>query len=148
MTTAARVQQYLGQVAEAITEHGLVIQAVVGKPVESFSYTVGRTENSLPELWIGTMHPAQAHMLLTALVDTDAHEPGFIDCGMTVRLLLRGPVDLDAAEVGVARGLYGFEPDAIEVLQVLWPDLDGVFPDAEGYDQVCFPQRLLPLATP
>lgn len=148
----ARVQAYLGDVASAMAEHGYTLQAVFGsRPGDAFTYTVGLTGVGLPELWLGTLAPEQAGAILRELVDRirEAHptggslEPGPIDAGFTVGFRLRGPVDPVEAQVGLARQMHPLSE--VSVMQVLWPDDAGRFPDEAAYDAGRFPQRLLPV---
>jgi hypothetical protein len=64
-----------------------------------------------------------------------------VDAGFSVPFRLRGPVT--GAEVYIAERL---QPDLpVTVLQVLWPDPAGRFPDEPGYDHAGFPQQVLDL---
>ncbi len=139
----------LGKLAELIAEHGWAVQGVFGDTRDSvFSYTVGLSERSLPEFWLGTLDPRQAQPILNNLARLalsrgrlPVDEP--IDIEWSIPFRLRGPVDKQASEAFAAKALYGWE--AVEVVQVLWADRQGRFPDEEGYDGEGFPQRLLPL---
>lgn len=140
----AAMDAYLGRVAALIDEHGVMLQAVFGDSVaDAFTYTVGLTGRGLPELWLGTLAPEQAGPILNAAAKQTALEPGPLDLGFSVPFRIRGPVDVDEAAVGVARQMHPLSD--VVVLQVLWPDEAGLFPDEPGYDER-FPQRVLPLA--
>lgn len=144
---------YLAHIADLIAERGWAVQAVAGDSFDAtFSYTVGLTAKGLPELWIATLHPKQAALLLNTLGDKAVAEGALplgvpLDIDWSVPVRLRGPVAVDTAEVFVASAVY---PDAqVTVVQVLWPDDAGVFPDEVGYNERRYPQRLLgPRVTP
>jgi hypothetical protein len=140
---------YLAHIADLIEGRGWAVQGVAGRSMQdSFSYTVGLTAKDRPELWCATLHPKQATLLLNALGDKALEAPlpvGVdIDIDWSVPVRLRGPVAVDEAEVFVASSIYPDHP--VTVMQVLWPDSHGVFPDEDGYDRARYPQRVLPLA--
>lgn len=144
------VDGYLQQVVDLIDKHGWAVQGVFGQDHawEAFSYTVGLTAEGLPELWIGSLGPTQSTPILNALAERlvteralPADEP--VDVGYSVPFRIRGPVEYSAAEAFVAGRLY--DDANVTVLQVLFPDAAGVFPDEDGYDNARFPQRVLPL---
>jgi hypothetical protein len=137
-----------------IDQYGWGVQGVFGeKPEEMFHYTVGLHGKGLPELWVGTLAPSQAQPLLNQIARllVDAGEPPAddqtIDVGWSIAFRLRGPVDFTASEAFTARRLAGEEP---LVMQVLWPDSEGRWPDkaSAAYDSGHYPQRVLPLVTP
>lgn len=142
--------EYLTGLEELVAEHGFAVQGVFGDTAdESFSYTVGMTKAGLPELWIATLDPRMAAQLLNALgalqLSSDKPLEGEVDCGWTVPFQVRGPVDVEAASVGVALKLYP-HPQLVTVSQVMFPDPAGRFPDDEaGYDFASLPQRVLAL---
>lgn len=146
----AAMDAYLGRVASIIDEHGVMLQVVFGDSVaDAFTYTVGLTGRGLPELWLGTLAPAQAGPILNAAAKKQrarggAFQPGRLDLEFSVDFRVHGPVDVDEAAVGVARQMHPLSD--VVVLQVLWPDEAGLFPDEPGYDERRFPQRVLPLA--
>jgi hypothetical protein len=143
--------EMLGRLAEMVSRSGWALQGVFGDTVESvFTYTVGLTEAGLPELWLGSLDPRQAGAVLNGLAvmhlaaaadgGLPVGEP--VDCEFSVRFRLRGPVQARAGETFAAFQMYGEE--AVSLLQVLWPDAAGKYPDEWGYDHAAFPQRLLP----
>lgn len=140
----------LGALAEMVERSGWALQGVFGDTVESvFTYTVGMTERGLPELWIGSLDPSQGGAILNDLGRLHvAREGGLqpgepVDAEWNVPFRLRGPVDPRAGTALAAFGMYGEE--AVTMLQVLWADGSGRFPDEDGYAHDVFPQRLLPL---
>ena len=152
--TADPLGEYVARMAEIIAEKGWAVQAVgAATAPESFCYTVGLAQRGLPELWLGTLAPAQAGGILNAVAQAAIDGavvllPGaIVDVAYSTPFRLRGPVDPEAAEAFVALRLQGDLPGIpgvpVRVLQVLWPDQEGLFPDDPGYDQARFPQRLL-----
>lgn len=148
----ARVEAYLGESARILAEHGWMVQSVFGtRPDAGFAYTVGLTGAGLPELWLGTLAPEQAAVILNTAAAQQldravAFQPGRLDLEFSVEFRVHGPVDPDAAQVGMARQMHPLSD--VAVLQLLWPDESGLFPDEDGYDMSRFPQRVLPLAPP
>lgn len=147
-----RVDPYLARIAGLMEEYGWAVQAVFGAtPADAFSYTVGLTGKDLPELWLGTLAPAQAQAILNdaaaVLVERGPLPAPFAGAleGMTwgVEFRLRGPCDPEAAQVNVAETLQPMSE--VVVCQLLWPDDVGRYPDEDGYDGERYPQRLLPL---
>lgn len=138
-----------------IDEHGWACQNVFppdgGGPEDSFTYTVGLTRKDLPELWLGTLAPNQASMILNAVarhtVDHGPVEPGTLALeDWSVPFRIHGPCDVDSAEAFLARRMHADLPTEVLIMQVLWPDEAGRFPGEADYDETKFPQRLLPLA--
>lgn len=154
VASTERIGEFLASVAERVREHGWIVQGVVGEePSETFGYTVGLHAKGLPELWIGTLNPTTQgadvlNDIAAAAVGGLPLEVGLVgrtaaDWQMPLRLV--GPVDLDDAGVNVAK-VFAREDsndEPLQVLQVLWPDADGRFPDEDGYDHDAFPQRVL-----
>ena len=141
---------YLEACRDKITEHGWMVQGVfptVDQPGQGYSYTVGLTAVGQPELWVATLDPTIATRLLNSVasrfLDGARFQPGdvLVLPDWSVRFKLRGPVVTDT--VGVAHAVYPEE--SLLVWQVLWPDVDVVFPDEDGYDGARVPQELLPL---
>lgn len=148
--------RYWNEMAGMIARVGWAVQGVFGEtPEDMFSYTIGLTDKGLPELWIGTLGPQQSQPVLNGLAELALSRHGRgealpigepIDAEYSVPFRLRGPVDVEAAE---AFGAVRWAIDKpVTLLQVLWPDNEGRFPDQDGYDQGHFPQRVLPLAAP
>lgn len=146
-----RLDAYMVKMMDGIHEHGWMIQGVFGTADDpgSFSYTAGLTGTGHPELFIDTLAPNQAGGILNAvarLVRDDKLTPRQgeqFDAEYSCPFAWHGPIDADEAEVNTTRSIYGRD---ITVWQVLWPDTEGRFPGADGYDDDRFPQRLMPLA--
>ncbi len=151
MTDPRWMARYLKRVQAVADRHGHALQVVRGDSViEHFAYTVGLTPQARPELWIGSLSVNQSGELLNDLVrnqPSDAFVHGALLLGgprWSVSVRIRGPVDMDAADISVATRMYPDLP--VSCMQVLWPDPAGLYPDDVGYDLARFPQRLLPLA--
>lgn len=145
-----RIRLYLTKTRMMIEEHNWIVQGVLpdddtdNSPL--FSYTVGLTAVGMPELFMSSIAVTQAHHahhILNAVAEQAYAGYAFsddelVDAAHSVLFKIRGPVDA-AEDIGVANSLY----DDVVVLQVLWPDTDGRYPDQLGYNQDRFPQRLL-----
>lgn len=139
---------YLDQITGIIGAHGHANQLVVGDgDADSYTYTVGLTAQGRPELWIATVDRRWGLLLndLVAKEPPEAFIHGAVLGGdrWTFPVRLRGPVDTEAADIGVVEHLYPDSP--VTCLQVLWCDPAGRYPDEDGYDE-SWRQRLLPLA--
>lgn len=148
--SAANLDAYLAMVRTKIDDEALVVQHVLpaGGGPGGYSYTLGLTDEALPELWIDGLRPKHAAQILedVAVKATvgGGVEPGVVDVGWSTPLRIRGPVAVEEAEVFVASQMWP-HPYVVSVMQVCWPDTAGRFPDDDGYDGARFPQRLLGL---
>lgn len=119
-----------------IREFGWMVQGVF--PTEQdqgvcFGYTIGLTEAGLPELLIsGNLSPEALKSILNLAAQRhirDEIQPGEELTGLantSLRVLTCRP----DAPVQQARNLYG---KRVRVLQLIWPDKQGRFPDEEGF---------------
>ena len=134
-----------------IAAHRIHITAVGGDADHlPFAYTAGLTPFYLPELWcsalgglaqVGAVLNAAAAAAFDAVEDGGLRE-GLLELDYSVPFKVRH-VRTDAARVNLTRALY---PHAVLLVsQVLWPDVDGRYPDERAYDRARFPQDLLPL---
>ena len=141
---------FVVQIMDKITEYGWAVQGVFGTDGDPscFSYTVGLTSMDKPELFLDALNPRQATGVLNAVatrVRDNALDPalgGTFDAEFSCPFQWRGPIDPEWAEANLAHTIYG----EITLFQVLWPDVDGLFPTDSGYNVERFPQRLMPLA--
>lgn len=136
-----RVTHFLDQEQGVIAEFGHAVRSVF--PVEdntgpAFAYTVGRALKDKPDLLItGNLHPNAATALLNMVAAQMDDDSGIGHCVSRVKspgaeygVQLIPVTDLAAAEMTGAIQ-YG----ATEAFQVVWPDMDGVFPWEPRYDR-------------
>lgn len=141
------MEEHLAKVRENILKYGWHVTGVVD--IEPFTYTVGLTRfEGHPELIITSLDPQQAQPVLNILgqlVQAGRRlQPGVLhgeqspltgyDCWLI-------PVDdWESHPLAVAHAIYGRE---ITALQMVWPDVNGLFPWQEGYNHAGCPQPLL-----
>lgn len=139
------MQEYLGQLASVVEEHGWAVQGVGASP--PFAYTVGLTECGAPELLMVGLPFTTMQTLLNDLARpvkeaARRYAPGerVPEILRDYDVVIRGPIDPRAGEMFQAINLYG----EIDAVQVLWPDKEGRYPDEVGYDSA--PQTVVRLA--
>lgn len=148
----ARVAAYEVFLAQQLADKPFVVQAVFGDTqADLFAYTIGLTGRDLPELWCAGLGPETAdavlHVAGTYLLAAGGPLMPGTDLRvstLSVPLRFTALVDPWLAEVNQARRLH--PRSVLQVLQVLWPDPNGRFPDHPDYDAEQFPQRILPPA--
>lgn len=97
-----------------------------------FTYTVGFTGLDHPEVIVGGLPPSLAHSLLWTVYEKivsgqtfeDGDESDEIIENFTVRFKSLPP---DGCPANAARAYY--EREELPVLQMVWPDAEGFFPD-------------------
>lgn len=130
-----RQLQVLEDTRAVIKEHGWAVIGVfpaAGDSGQPFSYTVGLTEQFLPELVVYGLDAASAGALLNA-VAASMVEHGELKPGDRVDGVLDGGrrltvIDLDRADgddLAMVHNIYG---TVLSARQVVWPDTDGKFP--------------------
>lgn len=128
---------YLQHFADLIQKHGHAIQYVAptkndppGTP--SFGYTVGLTNDDLPEILVYGIPPEIAQPLLNHLA-RDARERGGLPLNQDLDDYLQGfPVrlqpiparNIQAEHFGVGLAFFPH----LNAVQLVWPDQDGVWP--------------------
>jgi hypothetical protein len=125
---------------DKILQYGHQVTYVgTGEESPPFAYTVGRAMKDRPELLIVGLAQRVAQQLLNDLADRDDAEPLEVGPeGLEIRDLIAGypaillPADPVAAEMNLALRFFGSEK--VSALQVVWPDREGRFPWAEGYE--------------
>lgn len=153
----------LNRVRYAIASSGFgVIKIPNILPGINMSHTAGMTEYNLPEMIMtGVLHcsamesainsaaakwaqlgPEQREALMGIHEDVIA-----LQDGTPARVLIR---EVDTRNLGdfrprVLRDLYSNLGRPYRLVQVLWPDDNGVLPTEEGYDHAQRPQPLLPV---
>lgn len=146
--TDAFVAQAIEDARRHVAEHGVHLQFVGGAPDRlPFTYTAGLAPLG-PELWLSALAPdtsTEVLNLLAAKVRTWGLVPldGLVVApggDVAVPMKLR-EVAVTPAHAALAWILYPREHRA--VVQVLWPDTSGRYPDEDEYDQRRFPQELL-----
>jgi hypothetical protein len=129
-----------------IKQHGYTFIGVFdpeGK-TPSFVYSIGLTARGWPEvILIGNMNPRIVEIILTDLINSWKEEgrvilgdnPGAIRFADGSSHPLRVvPVDEEETlENWGHQARVFYDPENIQFVQVLWPDLLGTFPDEEGY---------------
>jgi hypothetical protein len=149
----ARIDAYLDKAREIIDRHGWMVQYVFptgdGDLEAPFAYTVGLTVRDHPELLITGLPDQVAHELLNDLARRVHHGNQRLRDGQILNDVIQGyPARLrlgcpvDAIQPGTVRAVYGPLAGAV-LLQLLWPDNRGVFPDQPGWDTTRMPQPLL-----
>lgn len=113
-----------------------------------FLHTVGRARDDLPELIVTGVH--DHHLAMDLISDVVAHErqTGALHPGTLPASAARQPVRLvDAStpfviekRVAQASSRFGSQ---LRVMQLLWADSAGRFPDESDYDESGSPQQLL-----
>lgn len=137
---------------ETILKYGHQIIGVIGAaPGDTISYSLGRTVRHLPEFVItGPLNYKVAGYMINEaarMMDEDGtpvengyvFEPDTLIEGFPVRVVA---VDPDEYEINWTRYLLG--DDDIALLQLVWPDTEGNWPDSPEYDQR-FTQPIRPL---
>lgn len=154
-----RMQQFYAKVRAMVREHGWIVQGVMPTAADPpgtipFAYTIGLTDAGLPELiisWPG--QPGMARDLLNNAAG--GHLKDEIQHGQILDYVANIPsraiaADPHKAEIQQAYN-YVNDPDRvrdkIRLIQILWPDANGRFPDEDGYNFVDFPQEMWPLAS-
>lgn len=140
------INAHMANLAKIIKESGWVVQGVfptVDDPGAAFAYTIGLTDAGLPELLIsGNLKHELMQTLLNSIaqlhiaeefVDGDVIEPsrGVANVAFRVRECAKD------APVQQAWNYY-LDPqrlqNTVRVLQVVWPDAKGAYPDSMFYD--------------
>jgi hypothetical protein len=142
MSTRKRraLQQVLDRLESLIARHGVAIVSVgAARDAPAFSYTVGLSDDGLPELLVTGLPPEVAQPVLNDLAvrlrrdgALPVSEPlADVFAGMPA-VLQEVPFARCAAYVRVAADR---RQGPLRVLQLIWPDAAGRFPWEAGYDQ-------------
>ena len=146
--TAALVQQVRDTIDHG---PGWTVIAVFGTERDPdavpFAYTVGLTAHDHPELVITGLPAEVAHWLLNDLAGRVHHDGQRLQDGQVLddviqgyQARLRAGVASEDLHPGMVRAVYGAFAGSV-LLQLLWPDNRGRFPDQPGYD----PRMIQPL---
>jgi hypothetical protein len=136
------VTSYLAMVMGVVEEHGWAIQTVSPAPERDdgahFAYTVGITNLGHPELIIVGLPALVCQQILNRMVLMIKNGRAKFGVGDLVSGLIPGtdyqlkigPVDPELSENNliVAHALY----EDVQALQVIWPDINGRYPDDEN----------------
>jgi hypothetical protein len=130
----------LSSIRRAIRKHGQFIAYVYGDDdAISFAYTVGNHEHGLPELLISAIDLEGASVILNALGALQRERRRAFEVGELVGLGGKYPLRMDAVDAGlgpeyarVAR--YYYRTDAVELREVIKPDLRGRWPEDPDCD--------------
>jgi hypothetical protein len=148
---------HVKRLADGIARFGFTFVGVFDpmKPTPPFVYSIGMTAKNMPEvLMIGGFHPHIAERILAdVLAHWQVHGPTteglmpnmirFKDASLhplKMRLIENA---LPVVDEYVIQAQQFYTRDDIRVVQVLWPDTNGVFPDEPGY-LVALTQPVLP----
>lgn len=143
-----RADEYWQSILDLVDEHGWAVTVVFGGEDDqggltpSFSYTVGLSAKGLPDLLIFGLPEQSAHPILNAIVRKAFDGQIALRDGQVVREAANLPLKLrviEPAEKGLetalgARRFAAENGHEAQILQVLWPDLAGTFPDEPGCD--------------
>lgn len=152
--TPAWVDEFIAKLEPLIDKHGFAGLMIQGDtPEDSFTYSVGLTDQQWPEMVVMMNNPQIALTILNSTIyKLLGSERRPVD-GMVVTEALTVPVRLrelsSTAVLGHFKGALrrannqGKPNEAVSGFQILWPDADGRFPDEDGYDYERFPQPLL-----
>lgn len=149
--------RYLGLGLEAkIQEHGYTFIGVFDPDGKNptFAYSLGLSRRGWPEvLLIGNIHPRVIEAILTDLIKSwEANGSPIIGDNADAIKFADGsshplrvvPVDATHAVEHYARQAPTYADEHhVEVVQVCWPDQNGVYPQDEGYN-TAMTQPLLP----
>ena len=132
--------EFQDKIAAQIDEFGWSVVVVPdGEP--TFGYSVGLTEQDLPEIFMsGNLHPETIQTLINTVAQQAVgreHEGEMLVPGTELRDVLANDLTLGvatcnpvAAEMNVALGFFGKE--RVRAVQLVWPDPEGNMPwDAE-----------------
>lgn len=131
---------YIQDVCDTIDEHGRAVQGVFdpeGK-ASTYLYTVGNAEKDLPEVCVAGL-PMEVGQYVCNRASREAEEgTATLVPGSVLEGYLGGNSEFNLVvcavtkhEANVARVLYG---DNVEVVQLVFPDLDGNFPWELAYN--------------
>lgn len=140
---------------QMVQEFGWIIQPVLptrNTPGIPYFHTIGLCETGLPELIISALlAPEKAQTLLNELARVhlrDTFEPG--DTLLWPRVDNTGMPPLRVVETRdpPVQQAYEYAQDPynatgrVQVVQILWPDRAGRYPDQDGYNQADEPQEM------
>jgi hypothetical protein len=148
--TLAAIKKVDAQLQENVEKYGWTFIGVFDPEglTPSFVYTVGLTEKGLPEVFMSGNFAPQSmqnivNMVAQKLVEHAEQGTAFHHGVRTD--LFNFPVDLryveDTEKCNKARAWYG---DRVRVLQIVWSDDNGHFPNDPLYKSEQFPQEILP----
>jgi hypothetical protein len=138
MNDAEAARAHLIRIESLIAEHGWAIQGVGGSPPAdlSFSYTVGLTAASRPELCMSALPPPLSAQVLNAAAKI--HLGAELKHGDETCSLASVPLRVISAprlEMNVVQALYG---PRVEAVQLVWPDDKEIWPPGSHMAQQLF----------
>ncbi|ARK07528.1 hypothetical protein LAV_00153 [Sphingobium phage Lacusarx] len=123
----------------------ITIQWVHDTP--SFAYTIGLWHHGLPELIIVGMNMEQSGQCLNLcsafMHSRGAFKPGDIDVDMFTMPTKFGRVSTSYIASMMQQAIHNGPPGLGDVVQVIYPDTRGIFPDEKGYSLGGADQELL-----
>jgi hypothetical protein len=127
------------KMAHDIMDHGHQVIAVPdGDP--SFAYSAGRCLFDKPEfLVVGGIDPRVAMSMINdaaKIADSEIVENGYVfESDQLIRNFPVKVVEVDPTKTQVFQAKYINGDEWPRVLQLVWPDMDGNFPDDPGYNE-------------
>lgn len=134
------MEDYIAKLDAIIEKHGYAVQSVMDNP--PMSYTVGLTDLRLPELvMVGVPIPSMQAIINEAVARMQSTQP--FAPGQLQSELANLPLRIDAVHISQVLGrlymLIGYEKrrqrqvTELKVLQLVWPDRHGRYPDDSDY---------------
>jgi hypothetical protein len=152
--TGARHEALRQEIRENIRKHGFHITGVMANPEKwepPFTYTTGLEDNyGHAEIVVYGIDPRTAAGILHTAVDRIKSKTAFTP-GVRYEGILKGFAcafvevpDVTARSTFLAAYPYQVT-ERVRVLQLVWPDINGLFPWEEGFDATF--RRLQPILT-
>lgn len=143
----AQVETIIGSAGHA------VIMVQPDDETSGHAYSVGLGDAGWPELVISGIYGDQGRQILNRSIEWLRRREMAPTSGLSIPDAVSVPLRLRAVSVPEGRahariaaerlGMTGRSPDGLAVLQVLWPDVSGRFPDEPGYDGTGLPPQVL-----
>jgi hypothetical protein len=135
----SRILAVHNDMLEKIAKHGWTTLGIFGteKGELSFAYTVGARLIGLPDLIISGLSPSSGSTILNAIL-SEAKKGLELREGLAYPQFANMPLILKCLKPAQARDrmyqTFGFyKIEIFDVFQVVYPDPNGIFPEAEGY---------------
>lgn len=151
---AGAMQRVREKVEANIRSAGHAVMMIMpGPDAPAFAYTVGLGDAGWPDMVLSGIHGDQSRMILNEAVSWLRHREIRPADGMLIEGAVSVPLRLRALDgvsghaharlAGERHVRLGLDFDDFHVLQLLWPDRSGRFPDQPGYDGTGLPPQTL-----
>lgn len=148
------MERLRAQIETMVSELGhAVIMVMPDAGTAAFSYTIGLGEAGWPEIVMTGIQGEQSREILNQAVKWLRRRETAPRDGMVLADAVNVPLRLRSVTVGhghryakiaAERHVHkGMPPEEFQVLQLLWPDVSGLYPDQEGYDGTGLPPQKL-----